>query len=100
MPFRTLTGVWDLRDGTRVRDSEDKTLRVAGYLIRSSSAGDLRVMDALGNTLALPRHRDVVTDMMSGGSGEFVFTKWCRAFRNRSRTTPTTGMATISTCWV
>jgi WD40 repeat protein len=74
-PFRTSTGVWDLRDRMWVRDSEDRTLRTAGYLIRSASDSDLRLTDALGNTLALlPRHRDGVTDMTSGGSGELVYT--------------------------
>jgi WD40 repeat protein len=74
-PFRTLASVWDLRDRMWVRESEDRTLRIAGYLIKSASDGDLRLTDALGNTLALlPRHRDGVTEMTSGGSGELVYT--------------------------
>ena len=73
--FRTLVSVWDLRAGTWVRNSEERTLQVAGYLIISSSDSDLRVMDAFGNTLALlPRHRDAVTEMTGGGSGELVYT--------------------------
>ena len=74
-PFRTLASVWDLRDRVWVRESEDKTLRIAGYLIKSAPEGDLRLTDALGNTLALlPRHRDGVTEMTIGGTGELVYT--------------------------
>jgi WD40 repeat protein len=74
-PFRTRTVVWDLDTGEQVWDDEGTVLSIASRRVRSSSEGDLIIMDAMGKTLALlPRHRDAITEMTSGGRGEFVYT--------------------------
>ena len=57
-----------------VRESEDKTLRIAGYLIKSAPRATCGSPMRSETLALLPRHRDGVTEMTIGGTGELVYT--------------------------